>query len=186
MKYLLIATLLFCLPFISAAQKNNLFADIGTSSFPNSHPAFSITGNHRLTKNFGIGLGAQAYYAASTQPFNYPYPTKDIFKPAIYADFRAYFHLRKKGLIFLLADVGIAIYKDDGIPGILSAHNNGFYVGYGLGYSYAITPRGIGPYVCLKIASDGYAVQQYNPYTGEPNKLFEFEGVGIFALGFKF
>lgn len=186
MRYLLIATLLLCLPLIAAAQKNNVFADIGTSDFPVSHPAFSITGNHLLTKKFGVGLGMEANYASSTAPLNYPYVTKDIFKPAIYADFRGYFHLRKKGLIFLFADVGIAIYKDDGIPGVVSAHSNGFYVGYGLGYSYAVTPRGMGPYLCMKIASDGYTTQEYNPYTGEPSKLYNFEGIGIVALGFKF
>lgn len=78
----------------------------------------------------------------------------------------------------------MSIYHDNGIPGVLSAHSNGFYVGYGLGYSYPLTPRGSGPYCSLKIATDGYTITQYNPYSGEPGRVTYFDGIAVFALGF--
>ncbi len=157
------------IPTFSFAQsKNNFFGDINYTS-ENSF-GISATYNRRLAKHVGLGLGAQV--------IDY----SDRARTAVYLDLRGYWNI-KRSLIFAYGNAGIDFYKGyHTLSG--QVPNNALYLGLGLGYSYQINKRNMGPYIALKWLSNSYTTKQYDPYGGEAT-VYNFTGWPAIALGFR-
>jgi len=180
MRHILLAGLLL-FSFVGArAQNHNFFADIGMSS-SGDIPGVSFTYNKMLKKHLGLGGGLQGY--EFTRYYGSARTTRQ-FMPAVFADVRAYLPVRRS-LIFILADLGLNIYRGSG-GGYERPHSNGLYSGLGAGYHYRATKSGLGPYISLKIASDSYIAKQDNPVTNQTGKLFSYNADMILSIGLKF
>jgi hypothetical protein len=176
MKHALIIVLLVCNTLIGFAQKNNLFADVGTPL------GFSVTYNYKLPKLPGLGIGIQGYnFSASGS-------SSAQFIPAVFADIRSY-HAKRKHLFFYLVDLGIDFYAFDRIQTpykSITAPNDGIYLGFGLGYFRQLTKHGGGPYASLKFISNSTTTDEYDFATGKHAKVFNLNGTFALSVGFKF
>ena len=176
MKYIFIGLLVIFNPISSLAQKDNLFADVGSTG------GFSVTYNHKTREGFGMGGGLQGYNFSLTKYDSHQ------FLPGVFGDLRFY-RPRKKHLFFYLIDLGINVYTFNSIYTaykIITAKNNGLYFGFGAGYLRTITKRGGGPYASLKFISNGYTADEYYIPTGTHSKFFGIDGTLALSVGFKF
>ncbi|MBS1689928.1 MAG: hypothetical protein JSS96_14460 [Bacteroidetes bacterium] len=184
MKKFILLYLLSCSSLIASAQKYQIFGDIGISTLLFRSTDFSVTADRMFGRHFGIGLGAQTLTASAYAPSQVD-NNPSVLKTSIFADTRCDLYIHKS-LIFLFADLGISLYHAPAIPGVQDAHSNGFYIGLGIGYSYPVNARGMGPYISFKMASDVYTFTEYDRQTYQPHKTSILDGIGIVALGFKF
>jgi hypothetical protein len=181
MKNVLLITFLALSPMLTLAQKNNLFADAGITG-DGDIPGGSLTYSRKLFKYLGAGVGMQAYTY-----FYSPVASSSgrHFVPAVYGDLRAYIPAGKS-LFFGIADMGIDIYTGEDATNNPIAHQNGLYTGFGIGYCYRITRRGMGPYISIKFVSDTYKTKQYIRGTNDVEDATIANGTSVVSLGFKF
>ncbi len=176
MKYAL-AALIVCSSTGLLAQKNNLYADVGSS------PGFSVTYNRQIIKRLSLGAGFQGYDFSPTET------NVNQFTPAIYGDLRLNSLQRKKHFFFYFLDMGVNIYKHNNNytrSGDYVSRDNGTYAGLGFGYFRRITKRGSGLYASLKLISNIFRDNEYNATTNKYRRAMFFYGDGVLSVGFKF
>ncbi|MCW3123228.1 MAG: hypothetical protein JWQ38_2720 [Flavipsychrobacter sp.] len=162
------------------AQRNNTFADLGLS-FGSGMPGVSATYNRKLTKRFGIGLGAQGYFYPGIDRFRKPI---ERFIPAPYADLRWYRGVGK-GQMFTFIDVGVNLYLGfDAYVSSVVEHSNGLYSGLGIGYYRPVNKAGLSPYLSLKLVSDTYKSTQ--TYMGHESSSVSLDATIVLSAGLRF
>jgi hypothetical protein len=179
MKNVIILFLVAFNPVFVLAQKQNLFADVGTSS------GFSVTYVRKLTKRIGVGAGLQGY------DFRPTITNKKELVPALYVDVRLNSVMRKKHFFFYFLDLGLDLYKanDDNTYRALFDYvprNNGLYSGLGIGYFRSVTKRGWGPYASLKLLTNWYNDNAYDIVANRQHDLLSLDGTIALSVGFKF
>jgi hypothetical protein len=166
-------------------QRHNLYIDAAT---PLSYgcPGGSLTYYYKNTHYLGIGLGVQGY-SFRNEDYNL-----GQFVPAVFGDFRLVCRPLKKNQFFFALDLGANFYKHGGS---LHSHNRsykllsdyGFYWGHEFGYFRRMTKHGGGPYVMLKMITNSYKLQEYNPNTGQLGReTGSFDSITSLSFGFKF
>lgn len=181
MKYVFFAILVVVYSANASAQHHHLFADAGTL------PGFSVTYNYTPVKHLGIGIGIQGYSFSPTLI------NSREFIPAVFADIHVNIRPQKNNQFLSFLDMGVNIYQRDDRY-YSTSHNvfklrsdNGFYMGLGFGYLRRITKRGSGPYAALKIISNWYNSDRYDPVTLQRvSTWMNVDGRLLFSLGFKF
>lgn len=169
----------------ASAQKHACYADIGISG-AQFDPGFSLTYNYMPAKFFGFGIGTQgnAYFPTMVDDKRF---VKDI-----YADVRLTAFAAKKNRVLTFFNLGLAMYNQ---PKGYGLHDNmlfttnsttGTYIGLGLGYFRAVTKKGWGPYLTVKMIGCASQADSYNLITGERKSGGYARGTLILSLGFKF
>lgn len=166
MKGFLVLLLSLSMATKTSAQKcDDLYADISLNRL-----GMSITYDHRLSRHFEIGGGAQIW---------------DGFRPhilngAIFLDLRPYWQ-KRKNLFFVIGDIGLIGYFGDG-PYYADISRFGAYTALGVGYSRIINRRGMGPYASFALKGGSFRERYYYPW----RDYYVFEAQGILSVGFKF
>lgn len=151
--------------FVASAQKHTAYADLGIV-LNSPRPAASATYNYKLAKRLGVGIGAQGAVYAPT----------DVniaqFIPGVFADVRFNMRPTKNNQFLALLDAGMNFYKADmryyrtnAYDVFSNRHNNGMLLGLGVGYLRRLAPRGTGVYASLKMMSNNYTTNRYDPAT---------------------
>ena len=165
MKNIIAALVAILLPLLSVAQKHTAYADLGVV-LNGPRAAASATYNYKLAKRLGVGIGAQGCIYAPT----------DVniaqFVPGVFADVRLNIRPAKNNQFFTMLDVGMNFYKADmryyrtnAYDVFSNRHNNGMLLGLGVGYLRRLAPRGTGVYASLKMMSNNYTTNRYDPAT---------------------
>jgi hypothetical protein len=187
MKNALIALFILFSPISVVAQKHFIYGDIGTATFSNFRPGFSITHNYRLIKHIGVGIGVQGY---SYSPISV---NRIKFTPAVFADIR--FHIRpaKTNQFFAFLDVGAnyhgmkgSYYTRDRTQLHTVKSNISTCTGIGIGYLRQINKRGSGIYASIKITMNVYTTSGYDFVAKRDIKYLNGDGTLPFSIGYKF
>lgn len=151
--------------FVASAQKHTAYADLGIV-LNGPRAAVSATYNYKLAKHLGVGIGAQGAVYAPTDVNNAQ------FIPGVFADVRFNIRPTKNNQFFALLDAGMNFYKADmryyrtnAYDVFSNRHNNGMLLGLGVGYLRRLAPRGTGVYASLKMMSNNYTTNRYDPAT---------------------
>ncbi len=155
-----------CITSLTAtAQKHTAYADLGIV-LNGPHPGASATYNYKLAKRLGVGIGAQGYVFSPNDINNAK------FIPGVFADVHLNMRPAKNNQFFTLLDVGMNFYKADmryyrtnAYDVFSNKHNNGMLLGLGVGYLRRLAPRGTGIYASLKMMSNNYTTNRYDPAT---------------------
>lgn len=155
-----------CIVSLTAtAQKHSAYADLGIV-LNGPHPGASATYNYKLAKRLGVGIGAQGYVFSPTDV------NRAQFIPGVFADVRLNLRPAKNNQFFTLLDVGMNFYKADmryyrrnAYDVFSNRHNNGMLLGLGVGYLRRLAARGTGVYASLKMMSNNYTTNRYDPVT---------------------
>lgn len=166
---------------VASFDKDNIFADLGIIA-NGPHVGASVTYNRKVAKWFGIGGGVQGYTLYRAYGVKNP-----KFVPCVFADIREYARIGK-GQLFFMEDAGIDLFKGSTYSTLTGyseqIHNNGVYVGIGLGYFYPINESGAGPYVSFKMVTDSYKATETR--FGKKYETGMVEGTVVLSAGFKF
>lgn len=160
-----IAAIFLISSFAASAQKHTGYADLGMV-LNGPYAGASATYNYKLTKRIGAGIGAQGCIFAPSDI------NKAQFVPAVFADVRLNMRPAKNNQFFALMDVGMNFYKADmryyrrnAYDVFSNRHNNGVLFGLGVGYLRRLLPRGTGVYASLKMMTNNYTTNRYDPVT---------------------
>jgi hypothetical protein len=174
MKPILIVLLVIASQYTALAQKKNtLFVDLSCNNLGGS-----ATFDRKLTRHFDVGIGLNIY--------DYKEESFANLHPALYADFRPNWLIRKKSLLFLFVDIGAA-YNGGRKP--INAHVDpiGLFTSLGLGYNYLINKRGMGPYISTGLYGYSQSYHSHNlalPPAARDHSVFE--ASLLLSIGFKF
>lgn len=183
----LLIAVFFLTSFTLSAQKHHAYADFGLV-FNGPNPGVSATYNYKLAKHLGAGIGIQGYGFSPTEI------DAQRFIPAVYADVRLNIRPGKKNQFASFLDIGMNFfqsnqqyYRTSPYDVFRNKHNNGMYLGLGIAYLRRISPRGSGPYLSLKMISNSYTTNRYDPITLQQMAVWYNLSANFAAsLGFRF
>lgn len=183
----ILATLCCMASFAATAQKHTCYADLGLV-FNGPNPGMSATYNYKLAKHLGAGIGIQGYSFSPNEV------DAQRFIPAVYADVRLNIRPGKKNQFASFFDIGMNFfqsnqqyYRTGPYDVFRNKHNNGMYLGLGIAYLRRISPRGSGPYLSLKMISNSYTTNRYDPVNLQQMSVWYNMSANFAAsLGFRF